>query len=149
MALGNTAQSDLLKILIQNVAWANLGDAAGVQPSAAAGSIFIALHTASPGAAGTQTTSEAAYTNYARVAVARSAAGWTVSGTSPTQVANVAATTFPQSTSGPETESHFSAGRATSGAGEILWFGALNANLVVNNLITPSFAIGTLVLNIT
>lgn len=145
MSLGDTAESDLLKLIFQNTNWANVGDATGLRGSTTAGSFFVSLHTANPGETGTQITSEAAYTNYARVAVARSSGGWTISGTAPTQSANAAATTFPQSGSGPETETHFVVGRDTSGAGEILWYGALTASLVVNNLITPSFAIGALV----
>lgn len=145
MSLGDTAESDLLLLIFQNTNWANVGDATGLRGSTTAGSFFISLATANPGETGTQLTSEAAYTNYARVPVARSAAGWTKSGTAPTQVANAAAVTFAQSASGPETESHFVVGRDTSGAGEILWFGALTASLVVNNLVTPSFAINALV----
>lgn len=145
MSLGDTAESDLLLLIFNNTNWALVGDATGLRGSTAAGSFYVSLATANPGETGTQLTSEAAYTNYARVAVARSAGGWTKSGTSPTQVANTAATTFPQSASGPETETHFVVGRDSSGAGEILWYGALTASLVVNNLVTPSFAIGALV----
>ena len=71
---------------------AGVGDAAGLQNSAAAGSLYVSLHTADPGEAGEQTTSETAYTNYARVAVARSAAGWTVAGNN---ASNAAAVAFP------------------------------------------------------
>lgn len=145
MSLSDAAESDLLLLIFQNTNWANVGDATGLRGSTTAGSFFIGLQTANPGETGTQTTSEAAYTNYARVPVARSSGGWTKSGTAPTQVANAAAITFPQSASGPESETHFNVGRDTSGAGEMLWYGALNATLVVNNLITPSFAIGALV----
>jgi hypothetical protein len=144
LQLGNSAESDLLKLFFQNTAMANVGSAGGLQPSSSAGSLFVTLHTASPGATGTQSTSEAAYTNYARVGVARSSGGWTITGSSPTTAENAAAVTFPQSGSGPETETSFAVGQETSGAGELYWFGALNANLVVNNLITPSFAINAL-----
>jgi hypothetical protein len=44
---------------------------------------FIRL---TPTDAGSQTSSEATYTSYARVAVARTTGGWTVSGTSPTSL---------------------------------------------------------------
>jgi hypothetical protein len=152
MPMGNTAQSDLLKLLFQNVTWANLGDATGVVGSTGAGSLYIALHTANPGASGSQTTSEAAYGGYARQAVARNSGGWTISGTSPTQAANAAAVTFPAATNagttasgGTETETYFSIGRASSGAGEILISGALSSSLVVALGITPSFVIGALV----
>src|SRR5882672_3218350 len=129
MSLGNSAESDLLKLLFQNTAWAGIGDAGGLLPSAGAGSLFAALHTADPGATGTQSTSEAAYGGYTRVGVARSAGGWTISGTQPTQAANTAATTFPQSSNGPETETFASVGKSTSGTGELIYKGALTANL--------------------
>ncbi|HYV99692.1 MAG TPA: hypothetical protein VE967_19690 [Gemmatimonadaceae bacterium] len=77
--------------------------------------------------------------------MARSAGGWTVSGTAPTQSANVAAITYASAGSGPQTMTHFNVGRDTSGAGEMLWYGALTASLVINPGITPSFAIGALV----
>lgn len=140
MSLGNSAESDLLLLLFQNAAWANVGSAAGLQPSSSAGSFYVALHTASPGATGNQHTSEAAYTGYARVAVARSSGGWTITGSNPTTAENASAVTFGQSSSGPETETNFSVGVASSGSTEMLWYGALTASLVVNNLITPSFA---------
>lgn len=78
---GDAASNTLinqLKLLFQNLAWANVGDAGGLQPSATAGNLYVSLHTDDPGAGGDQTTNECAYTSYARVAVARSAAGWTV-----------------------------------------------------------------------
>lgn len=138
--LGNTAEADALKLIFQNTTWANLGDATGVQASGTAGNIFIQLHTASPAATGNQTSNEAGYTGYARQSVARSSGGWTVTGTSPTTAENAAAITFPQSSTS-ETEQYASAGRASSSTGELLWFGPLNANLAVANLVTPSFAI--------
>lgn len=144
MSASNTFESDLLLLLLNNTNIANLGDATGVRGSSAAGSVYVALHTADPGETGTQTTSEATYTSYARVAVARSAAGWTISGTAPTQAANAAAVTFPACTGGSSTCTYFSIGRDSSGAGEILVSGVLTASLAVTNGITPSYAIGQL-----
>ncbi len=148
MSLSNTFENDLWLLLFNNTNIANLGDATGVRGSTTAGSLYIALHTADPGEAGSQTTSEISYTGYARVAVARSSAGFTVSGTAPTQVANAAAVTFGLCTAGSGTATHFSIGRDTSGAGEILASGALNSSLAVSQNITPSFAIGALVATI-
>lgn len=147
MSLSNSAESNLLLLVFNNTNWANVGDATGLRGSTTAGSFYVALHTASPGETGNQTTSEATWTNYARVAVARSAGGWTISGTAPTQAANTSATTFATSGSGPQTMTDFSVGRDSSGAGEILWYGPLTSSLVVNNLVTPSFASGNLVCN--
>lgn len=141
MSKSNTTETNLLKHIFQNVAWANIGDASGLPASATAGSLFVSLHTADPGEAGDQTTSEATYTGYARVAVARSSGGWTeASGT----ITNAAAVTFALCTGGSNTITHFGVGRATSGAGELLYSGALSASLAVSNGITPSFAIGAL-----
>lgn len=67
-----------LKHIFQNAAFANVGDAGGLLASATAGSLYVSLHTASPDSGDVQTTSEADYTSYARVAVVRSAVGWTV-----------------------------------------------------------------------
>lgn len=144
MSASNTFENDVLLLLFNNTNIANLGDATGVRGSTTAGSLFVALHTADPGEAGNQTTSEAAYTSYARVAVARSGAGWTISGTAPTQAANAAAVTFPACTGSTAVCTFFSVGRDTSGTGEILASGALTASLSVSNGITPSFAIGIL-----
>lgn len=72
-----TFLQNVLKLYFQNVDHANVGDASGLQNSAGAGNIYVSLHTADP-AGGDQTTSEATYTGYARVAVARGAGTWTV-----------------------------------------------------------------------
>ena len=147
--LGNTAESDTLKLIFQNTNWANVGDVTGLRGSSTAGSFYVSLHTANPGAGGSQTTSEAAYGSYTRVGVARSSGGWTISGSSPTSSANTAAVTFPQCTSGSETETFTVIGRDSSGAGEILWFGSLTSNLAVSTGITPSYAIGALIAQLT
>lgn len=144
MPLSNASQTALLELLFENTAWANVGSAAGLQPSSAAGDFYVALHTADPGAAGTQSTSEAAYTGYARVAVSRASGSWTLSGSSPTTIANAAAVTFPAATAGSESETYFSIGLEASGATPILVSGALTAALAVSAGITPSFAAGAL-----
>mgnify|MGYP003441893878 CR=1 FL=1 len=48
MSMSNAAEAALLDLLFLNTDWANVGDAAGLQNSAAAGSFYIALHTADP-----------------------------------------------------------------------------------------------------
>jgi len=138
---GNTWENELLLLVFNNTAAALIGDASGLQPSATAGSLYVALHTGDPGEAGNQTTSEAAYGSYARVAVARSGAGWTVTGNA---VTNAALIQFPQCSSGSETETHFSIGTASSGTGKILYKGALSASLAVSSGIQPQFGAGEL-----
>lgn len=141
MSKGNTFENELLLLIFNNTAIALIGDASGLQPSATAGSLYIALHTGDPGEAGTATTSEAAYTSYARVAVARSGAGWTVSGNA---VSNAALVQFPQCTGGSETLTHFSVTTASSGGTKLLYKGALSSSLAVSSGIQPQFAIGDL-----
>jgi hypothetical protein len=145
MSLGNTSEQNVLLLLFNNTNWANVGDATGLRGSSVAGSFYVSVHTADPGETGTQTTSEASYTGYARAAVARSGAGWTVSGTAPTQAANAAAVSTGACTAGSETLTHFVVGRDAAAAGEAIFIGALTSSLAVSSGITPSFAIGALV----
>ncbi len=144
MSLSNAAEASILDLIFNNTAYANVGDASGLQPSGSAGSFYIALHTADPGETGTGTTSEATYTSYARVAVARSGAGFTRSATAPTQVANTAAVTFPTCSGGSNTITHFSITLASSGASALVGSGALTSSLAVSTGAnpTPTFAIG-------
>ena len=138
MAKGSTFCNDFVKLLFQAAAIANIADNAAASPLA---SLYVSLHTASPGAGGSQTTNETAYTNYARQAVARTSGGWTVSGG---QASNAAAISFPQCGASGATITDCAIGTASSGAGKLLYIGALTSSLAVSNLITPQFAIGTL-----
>lgn len=144
MSKSNTFENELLLLLFNNTDIANIGDASGLQNSATAGSLYAVLHTADPGEAGNATTSEAAYTNYARVAIARSGAGWTVSGNNVTNAADIV---FPTSGSGPEIITHWSICKESSGASVILYKGALSSSLTVNNLIAPRIVAGALDVN--
>jgi len=141
MSKGNTFENDMLLLFFNNTNIANVGDATGVRGSAAPGSLYVSLHTADPGEAGDQTTNETAYTSYARVAVARSGVGWTVS---TNQAQNAAEIAFPQSTGGSSTITTFPVGMSLAGAGKVLYKGALTSSLSVSNGITPSFAINQL-----
>lgn len=136
--MANTFENDLLQLIFNAVAIANIADNAATAPLT---NLYVSLHTADPGGAGTQSTSEATYTGYARVAVARTSGGWTVSASN---VSNAAAVTFPQCTGGTNTITHFGVGVAVSGATKLLVSAALTAPLAVSNLITPEFAIGDL-----
>ena len=142
MSKGKTFENDLLQLIFNKVDIADIGDASGLQNSATAGSLYVALHTADPGEAGNATTSESAYGSYARQAVARSGAGWTVSGN---QASNAALIQFPECTSGSETITHVSITTAVSGTSKILYSGALSASRSVSSGIQPQFAIGALV----
>jgi hypothetical protein len=134
-------ETNILKLLLQNVAFANIGDAGGLQPSAGAGSLYVSLHTADPGDAGDQTTNESAYTSYARVAVARSALKWDVTDDTGS---NIDAVDFPACTGGSSTVTHFGVGTAASGAGHLLLSGALTSSITITAPWAPSFAAGQL-----
>jgi hypothetical protein len=136
-----TFLTDLLELLFQNTALALIGDASGLQPSATAGVFWISLHTADPGATGAQNTSECTYTGYGRVSVARSAAGWTVSGVN---VSNAAVVEFGACSAGSETATYFGIGTDETAAGNLIRKGALTAGLAISAGITPRFAIGAL-----
>lgn len=141
MSKSNTFENDLLLLIFNNTDIALIGDAAGLQNSVTAGSLYVSLHTADPGEAGAQNTSETTYTGYARVAVARSGVGWTVTANA---VTNAAAIAFGQCSSGTPTITHFGVGAEASGAGKLLYSGALTASLAVSPGITPEFAAGDL-----
>lgn len=143
MSATNTFETALLQHIFQNADIANIGDATGLRGSTTAGSLYISLHTADPGEAGSQTTSETAYTGYARAAVVRSAGGFTVSGSN---VSNAAVVSFGPCTAGTSTITHFGIGTASSGAGSLLLKGALGASIIVTTTsnATQSFAIGAL-----
>jgi hypothetical protein len=141
MSMSNAAEAALLDLLFINTNWANVGDATGLRGASTAGSYYIALHTADPGEAGDQTTTEATYTSYARVAVARTAGGWT---RSVSTISNTALVQFPQCTGGSNTLTHFSIGVAASGASQIVLSGALSSSLAVSNGIQPQFAAAAL-----
>lgn len=141
MSKSNQFENELLLLIFNNTNIANLGDATGVRGSSTAGSLYLSLHTADPGEAGTQSTSEISYTGYARKAVARSGAGFTVSGNSVTLAAD---NDFPEMTGGTGgTVTYFGIGSASSGAGDLLYSGTVSPNIAVANGVTPRLKAAT------
>jgi len=130
MSKSNAMETAMLLLYFNAVTHAELAENDTTGPSA---NLTAALHTASPAETGTQLTNEAAYTSYARVNVARTAGGWTVTGNSVSPVANI---DFPAATGGSETETHFSVGTGTSNF--MMYFGTLTPNIVVASGVTPS-----------
>ncbi|MEX0852627.1 MAG: hypothetical protein WD036_04995 [Bauldia sp.] len=129
MSKSNTFENDLLALLFNNTAIADIGDAAGLRASTTAGSLYWSLHTADPGEAGTAVTNEAAYTGYARVAAARSGSGFTVAGNSVSPPANVDFGECTASAGGAIT--HFGIVNTSSGAGKLLYSGTLMPNVTM------------------
>lgn len=142
MSKSNTFENEFLLHLFNNADIAGVGDATGLRGSTTAGSLYVSLHTADPGEAGDQTTSEVAYTSYARVAVARSGAGFTVTGNA---VAFAAAVTFPAGTGGSGSATYWGIGTASSGAGKLLYKGAISPTIVCGSGVTPQLNAGTCV----
>lgn len=138
MGKGNTFSNDVLKLVFNATAIANIADNAASSPLT---NLYVSLHTANPGPGGSQTTSEAAYTSYARMTVARTTSGWTASSAQSTNpVANI---DFPTATGGSETETHFGIGTAATGAGKLLYSGSITPTISVSTGITPRLTTAT------
>lgn len=138
MSATNAFETAVLQLYFNAVTHLNLAENKVTSPAT---NLYVSLHTADPGEAGTQVTSETAYTNYARVAVIRTSAGWTVSGNA---VSNAALVSFPTGGATGATVTHFGIGETASGAGALHFKGALTSPLVVGSGVTPEFAIGQL-----
>ena len=130
-AKGNTFENDVVLLTFNGTAYSWNANT----------DLYVALHTADPGEAGSQTTNECAFGSYARVTVARTSGGFTVSGDT---ASNTATISFPECTSGSETVTHVSIGTASSGAGQIMYKGALTASRAVSSGITLQFAASAL-----
>lgn len=140
MSKSNSFENDLLLLIFNATAIAGIAQNHGT-PNA---NVYMSLHTGDPGEAGTQTTSEATYSNYARVAIARTSGGWTVSGNN---ASNTAAVTFPTSGGTQNTITHFGIGENSAGAGDLFYKGTVTPNIVVDSGGTPTFAIGDVDIN--
>jgi len=135
MSKSDTFENDLLLLLFNNTDIANIGDAGGVLGAVTAGSLYVSLHTADPGEAGTAVTSETAYTNYARQAVARSGSGFVVTGNSVSPAANV---DFPECGATPGAPiTHFGIVNTASGAGKLLYSGTVTPNITMAEGVIP------------
>lgn len=138
MSKGNTFENDWLKLIFNATPIALLADDTATTPLA---DLYVSLHTADPGEAGSQTTSECDYTSYARVAVARTGVGWTVTANSVSPAASI---DFPASTGGDtDVVTHFAVGTASSGAGKVLYSGTVTPNISVASGVTPKLATTT------
>ena len=137
MSIANVTENSLLLLIFNATTWANYAINASSSPET---NIIAALHTADPGEAGTGSTSEIGYTSYARVNVARSGAGWTVTTNSVSPAASIG---FPAGTGGSGTATYFSLGKSGGGATDLLFSGTVTPNIVTGNGITPSLTTAT------
>jgi len=135
-----TFENDLLKLIFNGAGnnIANIADNAATSPLT---NLYVALHITDPTDAGTQTSGEISYTGYARVAVARTTGGWTVSGSTVTPVANI---DFGAMTAGAGgTVGWWSVGVASSGSTKILYLGTVSPTIAVTNGVTPRLTTAT------
>lgn len=138
MSKSDTFENDLVALIFNGTAIANIADNAATAPLT---NLYLALHTADPGEAGVQNASEASYVNYARVAVPRNSSGFTVSGN---QASLTSAVQFGAGSAAEnQTLTHFSVGVAASGATKILYRGTLAPNVTVTEGVIPELTTGT------
>lgn len=124
MSKSDAFENDILKLVFQGVGIAGIADNAATSPLT---NLYVSLHTADPGEGGNQTTNETTYTGYARVAVPRSSAGWTVTGNTVSPVNNIE---FGECTGSPGGAiTHFAIGTAATGTGKILYKGTVTPNI--------------------
>lgn len=137
MSISNTTENAILDLIFSATTWANYAINATSSPET---NIVVAMHTADPGDGGTQSTSEAAYTSYARVNVARST-GWTAA--SGGSVSPASTISFPAGTGGSGTITHFSTGKSGGGASAILFSGTVTPNIITGSGVTPQLSTST------
>lgn len=125
------AETSLLNLVLAAKVWSNVASA-----STASTTIWVSLHTADPGDTGDQSTNEASYTPYARIATNRTTVDWNVTSGSASPLASV---TFPTATSTTtHTITHFSVGLSSSGAGTALYNGTVTPNINISQNVTAS-----------
>lgn len=132
--------NSVLALIFNGTAWADIAENDSSSPLT---NLYVSLHTGDPGVGNSQLTNEGTiYTNYTRIAVARTTSGWDVPSGAAT--ANAALIQFPQCGASGATITHVAIGTASSGAGTVLYAGALSSPLTVSNGIQPQFAAGAL-----
>jgi hypothetical protein len=139
MSKGDTFENDLLRLIFNATAIANIADNAATSPLT---QLFVSLHTADVGEAGSQTTNEVAYTGYARVGVNRNTGGFTVTANSVSPAANI---DFGACTAGTATATHWAVGTASTGTGKVLYKGTISPTISISTGVTPRLTTATAV----
>lgn len=139
MSATNAVETAILELIFKATTWNGFAENDTTSPNT---SYYVSLHTANPGEAGDQTTSETAYTGYARIAITRDGTGWTVSGNAATNAAQV---TFGLCTASPGSNiSYVGLGTLVSGAGSLLLSNPLDNAIAMQVGTVPIFSIGEL-----
>lgn len=137
MSASNSFENSILLLVFNATTFANVAINATSSPIT---NIEVSGHTADPGEAADQTTNEIAYTSYARVAVARTSGGWTVTNNSVSPVANI---DFPAGSGGSGTMTHFGVGSAHTSTGVMFITGTVTPNIVCGSGVTPRLTTAT------
>jgi len=142
----NSLENQFLLLMLNNTDIANVGDVSGIKGSTVVGDLYLRLYTDAIVVDESTIGTECAYTGYVQygVAVARTAGGWAIVANS---VSNAAAVTFGACSAGSETIRYFSIWKTNVDETEAnrLWWGQLGSDLAVSTGVTPSFAIGAIV----
>jgi hypothetical protein len=140
MPKSSSLDNSILKLIFNGTPIANIADNTLTSPLT---NLYVSLHTSDPGVGGTQSTNEAAYTGYSRVAVARTTGGFTVTGAS---VSPVAAVNFGVCTASPGSVITFAAiGTLSSGAGIILYSGLISGSIPMAIGVQPQITTASLI----
>ena len=153
---GTELQRTLLNYIFCTSATSAAGGAASGPGGAATSTttlLYVSLHTADPGNAGTQATNEVAYTGYTRIATQRTASagvgGWTISAAfSPCSVYPTTGVTFPQCTTASTLIiTNWAVGTASSAATQgttfLYYCGTVTPNISLGANVTPSLTTGS------
>lgn len=138
--ISDTTEANILKLVFQAVTWADYGVSAGSGTPET--TINVSLNTGSSiSDTDTMATNEISYTGYARLAPARSAVGWSITGST---INPAAALTFGLMTAGTGgTVQSFTTGKSGGGAAVVLWGGSVSPSITVSNGVTPQLTTAT------
>lgn len=134
----------------QLLLWFNgtaIADLAENDTSSPATSLYLSLHTATPGGTASQADDEITYTSYVRKQLSRAtgAGGFTV--TNATMALGDATVSFAAGTGGSGTATHIGIGtNGTAGqAGYLMFWGTVTPNIVCGNGVTPQITNATFI----
>jgi hypothetical protein len=131
--------NDFLNLILRGVTIADLAENDTSSPNT---NVYLSLHVGNPGVGGSQLTNEATYTSYARLAINRTGTGWAAAASGATS--NAALAQFAECTGGSNAVDYVAIGTDSSGAGRVLWAGALSAARTISSGIQPQFAASAL-----
>ena len=137
----NTCNS-ILALLFNGTAFADLAQNDGSGPLT---NLYVSLHKTNPGTGGAQTTGEADYGAYARIAVPRdnSGTGWKTPVSGSTD--NNGTIIFDECNGSTNSIGYVAIGTDLSGTGRVLYAGALSSPRTISTGIQPQFSAHALI----